>query len=712
MDTLKEKKNGQKTQGFFANETWEIFDGRSSTSNENPERSGLRSKPIWSELYVAFVLRFYIANAIKSFYKHETDVYPYPLATRFDAQQQTHHPFAVIWVSFYLKIHADDVSGHVVCCGGARTERPPQAGKSRVHRVYIYPATWATPSEQKLACSYHGCGLTRSCSFFGGRQDFRIGRKANEHPSLCLETAMDPVLSSFHPASSDDIDIHESERTMLLIPLVLNSHVPLLDEKAENRLVSSSRNLLQSNIILLPLLFNPFRAPDKYAAIGNRYECTNFCCRLQKRHGFTKSSRNYKLILTATANINSDLQQLNFQFKIENQIYDNDRVKILSLTHFLPFMRRHRLHRMVGMALCKYGIKSFSGLSRKIKHESYTRQQENSDACLPEDPTRKFDILFYRGHAEIFENNIEERKRSRTVLAAAGDLSRYELNEIIRFDDPIFHMTSLDSVYTLCAALSLRGFRIAYYSLCFCNKTGSYHIIISNSSSSLSTSLAINTLNPDVSCLPAYSPNVVGLIKTLRHESANLYSSNLSKPTLFDVTISGSTDFWQPAKINWDLRYGRENGDAPNRDNFCERETSTAISEDLSRKSLYALLNRSPVEPEERLIREIHCPPQLEQPTGLSNALCGTTDKTPFKCSGRRKMSSALFSLHFQAKPPMRFYRTTLSASFTRRLLPALILFTDRASLIIVLRERGKLCHLCALYCFRTVGTHLDTRYF
>lgn len=35
----------------------EISDGRSSTSNENPKRSGLRSKPIWSELYVAFILR-------------------------------------------------------------------------------------------------------------------------------------------------------------------------------------------------------------------------------------------------------------------------------------------------------------------------------------------------------------------------------------------------------------------------------------------------------------------------------------------------------------------------------------------------------------------------------------------------------------------------------------------------------------------------------
>ncbi|CAL1673999.1 unnamed protein product [Lasius platythorax] len=35
----------------------EISDGRSSTSNENPERSGLRSKPIWSKLYVAFVLQ-------------------------------------------------------------------------------------------------------------------------------------------------------------------------------------------------------------------------------------------------------------------------------------------------------------------------------------------------------------------------------------------------------------------------------------------------------------------------------------------------------------------------------------------------------------------------------------------------------------------------------------------------------------------------------
>lgn len=151
--------------------------------------------------------------------------------------------------------------------------------------------------------------------------------------------------------------------------------------------------------------------------------------------------------------------------------------------------------------------------------------------------------------------------------------------------------------------------------------------------------------------------SAVGLIKILRHESANLYGSDLSKPTLFDVTISGSDDFWQPAKINWDLRYGRENGDPPNRDNvikssprdinapgsflssridllfailcpqflspsefyfsrckgtilteiifstfskgrstiliflsvlfkFCERETSTAISEDLSRKSL------------------------------------------------------------------------------------------------------------------------------
>lgn len=56
MDTLEEK-NGRKTQGFFAGETWEIFDGRSSTFNENPERSGLRSKPIWSELYVAFGLR-------------------------------------------------------------------------------------------------------------------------------------------------------------------------------------------------------------------------------------------------------------------------------------------------------------------------------------------------------------------------------------------------------------------------------------------------------------------------------------------------------------------------------------------------------------------------------------------------------------------------------------------------------------------------------
>lgn len=61
--------------------------------------------------------------------------------------------------------------------------------------------------------------------------------------------------------------------------------------------------------------------------------------------------------------------------------------------------------------------------------------------------------------------------------------------------------------------------------------------------------------------------SAVGLIKILRHESANLYGPNLSKPTLFDVTISGSDDFWQPAKINWDLRYGRENGDAPNRDN-------------------------------------------------------------------------------------------------------------------------------------------------
>lgn len=56
--------------------------------------------------------------------------------------------------------------------------------------------------------------------------------------------------------------------------------------------------------------------------------------------------------------------------------------------------------------------------------------------------------------------------------------------------------------------------------------------------------------------------SAVGLIKILRHESANLYQF---QP--FEAASFRRYNFWQSAKINWDLRYGRESGDAPNRDN-------------------------------------------------------------------------------------------------------------------------------------------------